>query len=202
MATTQLSYSQAREDVQPGDAIGFSHCGCEGAVINLATGGIPCRDLSHVAIAANHPETKTLVLYESLWTQTAPCLIQRRPARGVQCQRLPRRVRMYPGRVWRYPLAKPLSSLESILLTESCVKAIGLDYDEMGAFRSRSLSLVEKFIFRPQDLTSVFCSEFVAYQYVQIGVLGVGMNASRQNPNRLKRIMRRAGLLQKPVRLK
>ncbi len=194
--------SESNHTFRPGALLGFSNRGCPGVVINLTTWGIPGRGLSHVALVGRHPETKDLVLWESLYTSPGPCLVQGKAVSGVQVQPIERRIERYNGHVWHYPLVVRLTAEQLFRLDTYCLESLGLDYDELGAIRSRGLSIIERLVFRPQDLTSVFCSEFAAGAHQVVGVTNDALNASRQNPNRLMRRERRMGVLCKPVQLK
>lgn len=189
-------------DFLPGDILGFSASGCLGATINLGTWGVPGWGLSHVALVGRNPDSPSdNVLWEATGLVGTPCVLQGRYTSGVQVQHIAARVAGYVGRVWHYPLVKPLKPEQVDDLDTFCEQHLGRDYDAIGAFRSRGLSLVERCVFRPADLTSVFCSEFVAAAHAFAGVI-VGLNISRMNPNRLVRYERAAWILAKPSRLK
>ena len=192
--------ARAAVDLMPGDILAFSKKGLIGAVINLATWGLPGWGASHVAIIGR--KDGQLVLWESLGMPNRPCLIQGKVVTGVQVQNIENRIQDYDGRVWHYPLCRPLDAEQLDRLDAFCVRYLGTDYDMLGAFRSRGLSLIEKLVFRPIDLTSVFCSEFCAAAHHYAGVTnGVG-NASRLNPNKYIRRERAAGILAKSRRKK
>ena len=185
----------------PGDILAFSSQGLIGAVINLATWGIPGWGASHVAmIGREGGYGKRLVLWESLGMPNEPCLIRGKVVTGVQVQDITNRIKNYKGRVWHYPLTQPLDSEQVWDLDRFCMQYLGTDYDTLGAFRSRGLSLIEKVIFRPADLTSVFCSEFCAAAHHHLGIFT--KNASRMNPNRFIRCECAAGVLAKSRRKK
>ncbi len=186
----------------PGDVLGFSRRGCVGYTINLATWGIPGWGLSHVALVGRHPRTGVRVLWESLLTIDRRCLVQGTYTTGVQVQPIKERIRRYPGRVWHYPLVEPLHAAQLEELDDFCLEYLGVDYDQIGAFRSRGLSLVERFIFRPQDLTSVFCEEFLLAVHHRLGLVNGNLNASRMNPNKGTRYEVKQGVLSAPLRIK
>jgi len=187
--------------VRPGDMIGFSHCGCTGCWINLATWGIPGWGLSHVAIVGRHPVGGYPVLYESLSSIDKPCLIQQRIVSGLQCQSLERRVHRCCGRIWHYPLSVPLADTQQEVLHNLCMAWMGTKYDELGAFRSRELSIIEQMILRPPDVSSLFCSEWVAMVYRKLRILPI-TNVSDFNPNRLARYGLKCKAFCPPTRMK
>jgi len=186
---------------RPGDIVAFSRRDWLGCAINLGTWGIPGWGASHVAIVGRLKENKRqLVLWESTSMAGQPCLIQRKDVSGVQAQDITTRINGYPGRVWHYPLNQPLDTKRISRLNAFCQKFLGNSYDAIGAFRSRGLSLIEKVIFRPPDMTSVFCSEFCAAGHKHIGLFQ--NNESRMNPNKFIRHECHAHVLAKPRRKK
>jgi len=191
-------------EYQPGDVLGFSSRSCLGIWINLGTFGVPLVGLSHVGVVIAHPETGELVLCESTTLAPWKCCIRGQRTSGVQCQRIDRRVERYQGTVWRYPLAIPLITDQSERLTSYCVHSLGTRYDMDGAFRARVLGFgwLHRLLFgRDEDLTSLFCSEFVAAALRSIGQFRTS-SASNWNPNKLTRELRRRAVCLKPERLK
>jgi hypothetical protein len=188
-------------DIKAGDVIGFSGNGLVSGLVNLATLGIPCWGISHVGIMA-HADDGRLLLFESTSLEDCPCEISGEDFSGTQAHTLDRIVKAYDGKVWRYPLYRPLFDQEDKRLTEFLMDTIHTPYDAMGAFRSGGIGLswVES-LFREQDLHMIFCSEWVAAALSYIGIIHTD-NASRWNPNRLCRRLRRDELLFKPRRLR
>tara|TARA_Y100000310_G_scaffold148554_1_gene147809 strand:- start:659 stop:1222 length:564 start_codon:yes stop_codon:yes gene_type:complete len=187
--------------VRPGDVLAFSNRGPAGWVINLTTWGVPTWGYSHLALVGLHPITGRIVLWESIMTYDMPCLLQEKLVKGMQVQDIDERIERYNGRIWHYALRKPLSSAERTKLTEYGQRYLGTNYDYVGAFRSRGLSCIEKCIFRPEDLTAIYCSEWciAAHRYVE---RIVGVNASRMNPNRAMRVERKMNVVQPRTRVK
>jgi hypothetical protein len=109
---------------------------------------------------------------------------------------------VYDGKAWHYPLYRPLYEYEDKRLTEFLMATIHTPYDAMGAFRSAGvgLSWIES-LFHPANLHSIFCSEWVAAAYADIGIVP-SANAARWNPNHLVRRLRGAEILLNPRRLK
>ncbi len=180
--------------------MGFSGFNAGSAGINVATFGIPFWSLSHVGIFATH--RAEVLLFESTTLCDLPCAIRGAHVEGVQAVRPEDRFRDYRGRVWVYPLYRPLYECESERLTAFLLDSLGREYDMIGAFRSGGLgfSWFESLL-HTECLRSIFCSELVAAAHAHIGLFPT-TNASRWSPNRLVRRERLAGLLRRPVRVK
>lgn len=186
-------------DVLPGDIIGFSGAGWISSGITLATWGLPYMSLSHVGIMGEHDGR--LLLFESTTLNSDPCEITGKRIAGSQAHSLDYRLANYRGKVWHYPLYRPLFPYENQRLTEFLEATIGRPYDKIGAFRSggEGFSWLEARL-REQDLHSLFCSEWCAAAHAEIGIFATD-NVSRWNPNRFTRTERHAGILRKPRRL-
>lgn len=193
--------SNIKHEVQPGDIIGFSGDGLISDVINIATYGLPRWGISHVGIMGEASDGR-LLLFESTTLDGFPCEIAGKPFNGAQAHTLETIVEAYRGKVWRYSLYRKLYENERHRLTEFLMRTIGTPYDEMGAFRSggEGLSWIES-LFREQDLTRIFCSEWCCAAHTAIGIFQTD-NVSRWNPNRFVRVERRQGILLKPRRMK
>lgn len=186
--------------IKAGDIIGFSGFYWQSVAINLATYGVPFWSLSHVGIMA-HADDGRLLLFESTSLDELPCEIMGKPFAGVQAHVLEDILRIYRGRVWHYPIYRPLYFHESARLTKCLLDAIGTPYDELGAYRAAGvgLSWVESLL-RPQDLSLIFCSELCCFAHTNIGLFQTD-DASRWNPNRFTRTERQQHILLKPRRL-
>jgi hypothetical protein len=187
--------------VKPADIIGFSGDSWLSAAINVATYGLPFWHISHVGIMA-HAEGGRLLLFESTSLEVdEPCEITGRPIIGTQAHSLERILKLYGGAAWHYPHYRPLYPCEDHRLSKFLTDTIGTPYDKMGAMRAGGvgLSWVES-LFRKQDLTSIFCSEWAAAAYAYVGLHPTD-NVSRWSPNRLIRHLRNDGILGKPRRL-
>ncbi|REJ65646.1 MAG: hypothetical protein DWQ31_17045 [Planctomycetota bacterium] len=195
-----LFIQKAAPEIKAGDLIGSSGHHLLGAAINLATYGIPFWGLSHVGIIGEH--NGELLLFEATTLSDLPCVIQGKPVDGTQAHRLGARLESYRGKVWHYPLYRPLYAFEQERLSTFLVSHIGVDYDAIGAFRAGGVgwSWIESKLYR-QNLSSLFCSELCAAAHAHIGVFRTD-HASRWSPNRLCRTERRRGILLKPWRLK
>jgi len=168
-----------------GDVIGFSGNHWHSDTINLLTYGIPRLSLSHVGI----------ICKGDLWEAISTCgVIATSPASAT--------INIYNGRVWVYPLFRNLFPHESRRLYRKLLTSKDIPYDMAGAVRSGGLlfALMESLLWK-QDFSSYFCSELVASKLSEIGIFPT-VNASRWNPNKYVRRLRREGILQKPVRLK
>jgi len=207
-------------DLKAGDVLGFSGDSWWSAGINMATYGLPWWSLSHVGIVAEvpryplwpdglpggfylcPPRAGTLVLFESTMSCSLECYFRDEITKGVQGHKPADRIAEYKGKVWHYPLYRELRLLESERLFHYLLGHLGTNYDAIGAFRAGGIgfSWLES-LFRPEDLTSFFCSEYVHAAQKHIGLLN-GSSASRWSPNLLVRRERRDGVLLEPRRFK
>lgn len=199
-------YSRSSQ-LRPGDVVGFASHSALDALINLATWGIPGIGISHVALVAPHPEydyvpgmQERLLLFESTTRNPEPCALSGKHVQGVQAHKLYHRLKDYRGAVWRYPLSTPLDEQRRANLKTYCVNQLGLRYDRIGAFRARGLTLIERLLYRPEDLSAVFCSELVAAALRYVGEFRA-RNVSCWNPNRLCRELVRRGVCRRPERI-
>ncbi len=188
------------DKIKTGDLIAFSGFGRKSVLVNLATFGFPYWWASHVGIVGEHKGEQ--LLFESTTLSNVPCAIQKKPFKGVQSVRLPDRVRSYNGRVYHYPVYRPLFGFEADRLNEFLLSKIGVPYDLQGGMLSAThgISWLES-RFRGENLNFIFCSELVAAAHANIGLLQTS-SASRWNPNRLIRYERRNGILRRARRLK
>lgn len=186
--------------IRPGDIIGFSGYDWISAWINIGTYGIPGWGISHVGIAARwHGET---VLFESRMKGNAPCLIQGKLAEGSQVVRLPTRIRDFRGKVFHYPLTRPLTIAKSKVLTEYLVASVGRAYDYYGAARAAGsiISYLESLIHGP-DPKYLFCSEWVAMAHHHVDIFRT-VHEARWSPNALIHAEREQGAISKAWRIK
>ena len=187
--------------IKAGDVIGFSGDSWISDFINIVTCGLPRYGLSHVGIMGEAKDGR-LLLFESTTLDGLPCEIAGQPFNGTQAHCLDTVIQAYRGKVWHYPLYRPLYETEGQRLTQFLMETIHTPYDELGAMRSAGvgLSWIES-LFREEDLHKIFCSEWVAAAYSVVG-LHATTNASRWNPNRLIRSLKRHDLLIRARRLK
>jgi hypothetical protein len=191
--------------MNPGDIIAFSGANFVSDFLNVVTYGIPRFSISHVAIVADYgvAEMRSQLIFESTTINSSPCEIRGIATRGAQAQFLNTRLLSYEGVIWHYPLIKSLSEAESETLTGYLVPMLGTPYGEVAAFRSGGLgfSWLEQKIHGPANLSSIFCSEWVAGAHKAVGILATD-NIGKWNPNRLIRHERHYGILGSPTRLK
>ncbi len=186
-------------DIKPGDIIGFTGANPVSDMINLGTYGIPRVSCSHVGIIGEYNGEQ--LLFESTTLDDTPCVIQGKCVAGTQAQRLADRLASYQGRVWHYPITRPLYDHERSRMNQFLLDHIGISYDKLGAFRSNDhLSLIESF-FHEENLHSIFCSEWCAATHNHIGLFSTS-NASRWSPNRFLRAERFYGTLYRRTSLK
>lgn len=187
--------------IKPGDVIAFSGGGWVSAAINIGTYGIPFFSVSHVGIMAEASDGR-LLLFESTSLDNLPCVIGGEDFTGTQAHVLGDIVAAYSGRAYHYPLYRPLYRNENERLTRFLMETLHTPYDLMGAFRATGvgISWIESW-FREQDLSTIFCSEWIASALSVIGIFPTS-NASRWNPNRLVRHLRWNDVIFKPRRLK
>jgi len=187
-------------EIKTGDIVAFSGFGHKSIIVNLVTFGWPFFWASHVGIIGEYEGEQ--LLFESTTLSDIPCVIQQKPFKGVQGVRLADRVKSYNGRVYHYPLYRPLFSFEFDRLNEFLLEKVGTLYDLHGGMRSAThgLSWLES-RFSGEDLNYIFCSELVAAAHARIGLLQTS-SASRWNPNRLIRYERRKGILKRARRLR
>jgi hypothetical protein len=118
--------------IKPGDVIGFSGRCWISVGINLATYGIPLLGISHVGIMANASDGR-LLIFESTSLDNLPCEISGENFTGTQAHKLEDILRVYKGRVYHYPLHRPLYPDENERLTQFLMGTIHTPYDLMGA---------------------------------------------------------------------
>lgn len=186
--------------IKEGDILGFLGSSIASSVINIGTYGIPGWGLSHVGIASKY-EGDT-ILFESTTLNDRPCYIRKQHVQGVQAHPIPYSIESYAGKIWHYPLIKPLRKNEGLRLSSYLMKQLGKDYDYLGAGRSggKLIACLESLL-RKEDVMYLFCSELCAASHRYIERFDT-LNVSQWNPNSFTREERRRGILGKPVRLK
>lgn len=186
-------------DLRPGDVLAFSGGNIHSDIINLTTYGWPRWGASHVGIIADYDGT--YLIFESTTSAAYKCAIQHAFVTGTQAQRVGQRIQSYKGRVWAYPLVKPLHFGESYRLTKFLMKGIGRPYDGEGAMRAgaRLWADIQAFL-HEESLSALFCSEWVAAAMRHVGRFDT-KHVGKWSPNALIRELRR-GQLGEPVRCK
>jgi hypothetical protein len=184
--------------IKTGDIIGFSGRNLHSDVINITTGGVPRWGISHVGIIGNSQGKH--FLFESVENMQR-CAILGEEFRGVQARRMSDVLANYDGRVWHYPIYRRLYKHEIDRLSFFLLGSLGKLYDTGGAIRSGGLlyGLYNAAVYG-ESLSELFCSELCSAAESRIGIFPT-TNASRWNPNKLIRAMRRAGVLKRRRRL-
>lgn len=198
--------SEVVDCVRPGDLIGFSSLNPLSAAIALGTYGIPGWDLTHVGIVAR--EESELLLAESTMQLSIPCRWSRQLVAGVQAhgfrQRMEHHLRGFGSRLWWYRCKTSLDASQEADLSRKCRLRRGVAYDMLGAFRARSTPLgwllrwIRK---RPADLRTLFCSEFAAHIWQEMGLMSFKYNPSDIHPRALGRIAVNDHITHEPVEL-
>jgi len=198
MILDRIEMNRMIDVIRPGDVIGFSGRNWISAGINVATFGVPLWGISHVGIVGHwRRDSLEVEYYPSL-----PTLFDSTRGHGVRSRDLYSSINSYNGRVWLYQISRPLFLNESRRLTARLNRLLGRKYDTVGAMRSGGLlTKTISALIHGEDLTSLFCSEFVAEQLSYIGMFPTA-NASRWSPNHLIRKMRRMGVINPPIRIK
>lgn len=186
-------------EFRPGDVIGFSGDGGISFTVNILSYGIPWISISHLGIIGEHEGE--LLLFESTTLSDIPCIIQGELVEGVQAVRLKDRIKIYDGKVFRYPLVDPLFASERRRLNQFLHDQIGKPYDLIGALRAggRLWAWFESHL-READLNFLFCSELVASSLHKVDRLETH-NVSSWSPNRLIRHGLKKNILQKSRRI-
>lgn len=188
--------------VKAGDLIAHSGTQWQSVFINLVTFGIPFWGASHVGIMSRCPDG-ALRMFESTTLENGhPCELSGEVTQGVQAHTLSSVAERYQGRMWVYPLYRRLYPWEDVRLESFLMNTLGRPYDMRGAFRTGG-NLYAKLhsLLHTQDLNELFCSELVAAAYSEIGVMPTD-NASRWNPNKLVRHLRKREILLQSKRIK
>jgi hypothetical protein len=188
-------------DLKAGDIVGFSGRAWDSVVINVFTFGIPFWGLSHVGVLGHTPDGR-LLFWESTGESNLPCEFAKKKVSGAQAHTIKDQLAAYKGRVWLYPLYRPLYENEDERLTEFLMSHLGRSYDLQGAIRAGGAVVAPiESLLREENLDQLFCSEEVAAAETNIGIMQTD-NASQWSPNKLMRYLRRNGIVRKPIRLK
>jgi len=187
------------ERVKDGDLIGVSGRGVVSGIIKLGTFGLP-RSISHVGIVCRYHGTP--LVYETTTFDRPPCALQETRVRGCQAHRLDDFLQFEPGAVWHYPLRRELYDHEADRLQRSLDADLGTPYDMIGAIRAGGLLYrVLQALMRPEDTSSLFCSEWCAQKLTEIGLLAT-RHVGSWSPNKLCRRGVLRGIYNKPERVK
>lgn len=187
-------------NLKPGDIIGCCGYCIQSDIINIVTYGIPRFSLSHTAILAEHNDD--LLLFESTTEADEPCAIRGKRINGTQAHFIDSRIGSYRGKVWHYPLARPLSRRENRSLTDFLVGELGRPYDLHGGLEAvgKIWSAIQSCL-HEESLSALFCSEWCAAALREVGRFDT-ISASQWTPNALVREFRRRGTTLFPRRIK
>ena len=183
-----------------GDLIGISGKGLVADVINAGSYGMPRWNLSHIGIICEY-HGQHLLFESTTLNGDSPCVILGGPISGAQAHTVDEFMQR-PGKIWHYPMRTRLYAHQSVRLRLLLLELLGREYDLTGALRSGGcfLRILEK-TFRMQDISTLFCSEMVAFVLTHIGTAHI-INASGQSPNSLVRRLYRHAITEKRKRLK
>ena len=164
-----IEYLRDQPVSKSGDIIGFSGDSPISDFVNLMTLGVPRWSISHVGVLADWQGQ--LLLFESTTLDGLPCEITKVNWNGTQRTNSDDVLRVYKGRVWEYPLVRPLYPFESERLSSFLLGTLHLPYDQVVAMRSAGVGLSRmESLLRPEDLRTIFCSEWVAKALAEVGL--------------------------------
>jgi hypothetical protein len=151
-------------------------------------------------ILAEH--NNDLLIFESTTGCDEECVITKKKQNGTQAHYIDSRLQSYRGKVWHYPLLRPLRTGERKKLSSYLVSSLGIPYDTRGASQSggKLWSLIESRLHK-ESLSSLFCSEWVAAGLREIERFDT-INASAWSPNSLIRECNERGMLRQCRRIK
>ena len=136
------------------------------------------------------------LIYESTNLMDAPCILTQKPVDGVQVHDPYQRTYGYSGTIWRWRLTRDfeLNQDEQHKLVRALLRHVGTDYDMRGAIKSGSRWLKQR-LWPRADLTTMFCSEYVARSLQVVGRLPL-VNPSGLTPGGLYRRLKTSGVYQ------
>jgi hypothetical protein len=191
-----MTSSKQLIDLKPGDIVGFSGHNLDSYLINLATYGLPRWGISHVGIVSEY--RNELLIFESTTEAPAPCVIQGAYVQGTQAHRIATHLHHYRGKMWYYPLVKPLRWSEGKRLTAFLMRTLGRPYDLSGA--RHAAGKLWSYLLRDNALDALYCSEWVVAAHRHIERFDTPW--SNWSPNALIREERRRGIIATPWRIK
>ena len=188
---------EMKRDYKDGDIIGFSGGHFCSDLINLSTYGIPRYSLSHVGILARKNKRTKWLVFEANENVPWQCAVTHRKHDGIQAHSLELLLERYRGKVWHYSRQVLCPTLYLALCEE-----LGTPYDWRGATRAggKLWSFIQA-IFRQEDTSAFFCSEFVATILREFGIFETD-NVSKWSPNKLMRKLVRSGTYKQAIKLK
>lgn len=194
---------------RPGDIIGFTSYSFLGAGINIVTGKCPTRGINHVALVEYSknwdifPSYNVNFIFESSLSNRDPCLCCNNKFFGVQIQPFLAKILNYSGPAYWYRsklFRQDHSSQKSKQFSDLLKSLLHTPYDELGAFRARDLTILEKLLYRKRDISRLYCSELVAYIYYTLFPGYLSENCV-YSPNKLLKTMLLKDMLFPAVRI-
>lgn len=158
----QVTYSDVRNDMQPGDVIAFGGRGAFADLIRAATRSV----VTHVGVIM-----QTSVAGDSRYFNL---ICQSTVRYGVQATRFSDVLRRHPGECWWLPLKEPIEQLT--VFYDFLFDKEGIAYDLPQAL----LSAV-RHVENEEDITKLYCAELVAAALEAAAVVGP-INASEVTP--------------------
>ena len=148
-----VDYSSVREKMRPGDVIAFAGKGWVSHIIKLFTRS----KVSHVGVVLNIDELGRVMVMESTTLNGK---------RGVQINRMSRRLEQYKGNVWWLPLSPAVrEGADWAAFWDFLYKQDGKDYGTKAAIKS-AIPILGK-----EHFDKWFCSSLVAAAHEASGVL-------------------------------
>ena len=162
----RTNYERVRDEMKPGDLIAFGGMGWISRIIKFKTRS----HVSHVGVVLNIDDHGRVMVMESTSLNGK---------KGVQINRLSKRVAEYNGHMWWFPMS--IDSRKSFNINnfwKFMWAQDGKKYDKWQAIFSATLPHAK------EDFGKMFCSELVAGAYEKSGVLP-SINASEVTPDDL-----------------
>lgn len=182
MNAIQISYTEVRERMRPGDVIAFGGKGNISELIKFAT----LSDVSHVAVIL---QTKILNDDEDRFFNEIIESTTLNGAAEVRTARLSDCLNIYEGEIWWLPLdERTRSRFDEKKFYNFLFRQVGKGYDMRQAVKA-GVDLLDRLPFsggdsptrNKEDFSKFFCSELVAAAFEEAGVTG-SVNASEVTP--------------------
>jgi hypothetical protein len=162
-------YKELRPQMDTGDVLLFQGTGPISRAIRLGTRltGNPGK-VSHVGMV--YKLDNVLLCWESTTLSSGKDVILGRPVRGVRLSALSHILQVYPGQLWWRPLVGERLPLWRDAVDQCRMETHGIPY-ELSLLNLAKSALSISWCQPVFDLTSVFCSELLAYVYRATRVL-------------------------------
>ena len=158
-----MKYEKIRDSLKTGDVLLFEGKGFFSWVIKRATGS---RN-SHIGIVYR-PAAEVVLTAESTTLSTVKDYFKDRKVKGVQFVSLSERIRTYKGKIWVRQLARPMTADERAAFEEAREEFKDRKYEQSVWQLIRAGF---KWKLQKEDLSSLFCSEFITVLFKRIGYL-------------------------------